>query len=377
MNINLETGIKFDSHDVRNFLLDGGRQAYIVEPQIAAGFKLQSTRENSESVEREIEIALAEQWQVEQRGNAISECDVAVTSMRPLKISTKFHLLSQIDTPDAHLKLVVKLFEDYDAAKHGEDIESWVRNSLPADVSDAQFRVETTTSITKSGNSRDGNIAQREAFISLYTRKEPRVKSEVVVVPDMPFDQWAAEAEVTIRKVGERFLDPNFKPQIAKEIQEVKPYTNEGDRVAGVTGLLDAITAEVIPGDCGKMNREDIKLLSLAAWPEFKVEWRDERIRIGCATVVISIPVLKTRISNLNFYVYFALPQEVGRTVIAIGKTCAIRSALGGAVIGVIVGNPAAALVAFNALFRMCIEREVKRCINPGILVLKEAGEWQ
>ena len=372
MKISLGCELDLSSKDVREFLFDLDRAEYDTPPLDVPGFKLQGTRKNTDFKSRDIEIAVAEQWQVEQRGNAVGLCEVNVTLIQPIHISTKFYLLSIIDVLDTHLQIVLDLFNKYNPATDGDDIKDWVRKSLPKDINETQFRVETTPSIIKPVGPHDGNIEQRLVLLSLYNRKGRKVDTAIHIVPDMPFDQWAVESEVSIRPIGKHLLDPNYKPEIKREIQEVKPGTSD----ASLDGILDAITAEIIPGDCGTMTREDIKLLSLAAWPEFKIEWHLEEIEIGCATIVINVPILKTRISNLNFYVYFALPADLGRTVMAIGKTCAIRSALGGAVIGVIIGNPAAALAAFNALFKMCIEREAKRCINPGILILKEAGNW-
>lgn len=98
---------------------------------------------------------------------------------------------------------------------------------------------------------------------------------------------------------------------------------------------------------------------------------------MGCSSITIVYPVLQFRISELVLFVYYFYPNDVRRTVLKIIETCAIRSALAGGVVGVVVGNPGAAISTFNALFKRCIEREVKECINPGIVTIKERGNWQ
>lgn len=376
MNIELESGIKFKDQELLEFLINRTLPEISLEiapPQDFVFDPLDSRLNTAPYDLRDIEFPLAEKWQVVQKGNAIAIGEVVVTSIQAVGITTAFLLFSRNGTPIEKLELVRGLFNEYDAAIHGADIESWVKGSLPEDISADDFKVKTSVTVKKDGDRRDGNVAQREAFLYLYTNQgDHPIRSEIYLVGDFTFGNWAKDGDVTVRLIGERLVSPDYKPETAREIQEVPAGTSD----ANLGTILDRVIEEIVPGDCGKMRREDIKLMSLAAWPEFKVEWKDVRVRIGCATVTITIPIIRTRISNLNFYVYFALPEDVGRTVMAIGRTCAIRAALSGVVVGVIVCNPAAAAAAFNATFKICIEREVQRCINPGILILKEAGAW-
>jgi hypothetical protein len=67
---------------------------------------------------------------------------------------------------------------------------------------------------------------------------------------------------------------------------------------------------------------------------------------------------------------------HIDRFIFKIAETCAIRSALGAAIIGIIMSNPAAAFASFNGLFKRCLEQEIKNCVNAGLLTIKEAGEW-
>ncbi len=117
-------------------------------------------------------------------------------------------------------------------------------------------------------------------------------------------------------------------------------------------------------------------MVSVAAWPEFKIEYWYQTIRVGCARIRIPVPTIRTRISNLIVFLYYHLPVQVDEAVFAILKACAIRSALTGAVVGIVLGNPAAAIVTFKANFTSCLKDEFFACLNPGLFLVKEAGTW-
>ena len=70
------------------------------------------------------------------------------------------------------------------------------------------------------------------------------------------------------------------------------------------------------------------------------------------------------------------MPKDVGATAFAIAKGCAISSALKGAVVGVVLGNLPLAIAAFKMSFKECVEREIKKCIYPGLFTIKEVGKW-
>jgi hypothetical protein len=319
-----------------------------------------------------LEYLVTELWSVEQNGSSIGVVKADVSFIQDVQITIDYWLFLKDDAPDSAKAHAKDLLERYDPATDGEDIPAWVASNLGPELKDDMYFLESAVHLKKAGVRKESNIDQRRALFALYGKDDDwEIRSEIHLVGDLNMPQWSQRNGIDLRQIGEepQKLDA---PTEAREIREVPQ--GQADQQLGT--ILDEILDVVVPSDCGQMDREEHKLLSLAAWPEFKIEWRKKRIKIGCSTITITYPVLRTRNSKLIFYVYYSLPRYVGRTVFKIAETCAIRSALGGGVVGVVLGNPAAALATFNALFKRCIEREVVKCIHPGLMTLKEAGGW-
>lgn len=102
----------------------------------------------------------------------------------------------------------------------------------------------------------------------------------------------------------------------------------------------------------------------------------DHRIRIGCSDIIISLPVIRIRNAQIVFYIYYSVPDDITQVLLKIMTVCATRAALEAAVLGVITSNPAVAIAVFNNQFKNCIQQEALKCINPGIMTLKETDEW-
>ena len=130
-------------------------------------------------------------------------------------------------------------------------------------------------------------------------------------------------------------------------------------------------------------------VMTLLQWPEFKVEWetctitirkRIWRFRISF-TIRIPCPRLYTRVSNLTLVSFVRWPKDSVQAQIAAKlSTCALRAALIGAVVGVALGNPGAASLAFEGAFERCLEDEAIgyiACLIPGIAVNKITGQWK
>jgi hypothetical protein len=134
------------------------------------------------------------------------------------------------------------------------------------------------------------------------------------------------------------------------------------------------------PAQCGELTENDWPILTLAAWPEFKVDWRDFTFDIGCGIrIVLTLPVLQIQISGVDLWVYTRYPSS-WTPVRSIIQQCAFEAALCGAVVGVVLLDPVAGLGAFEAYFEGCITDHLTQtieCMVPGLgLVTSVKNPW-
>lgn len=132
--------------------------------------------------------------------------------------------------------------------------------------------------------------------------------------------------------------------------------------------------------DLSELTENDWPILTLAVWPEFKVEWRDFTFDIGCGIrIVLTLPVLQIQISGVDLWAYTRYPNSWS-TVLSIIQHCAFEAALSGAVVGVVLLDPIAGLVAFEAYFEGCITDHLQQtieCMIPGLgLVTSVKNPW-
>lgn len=374
-NINTQINLDFSDSRIQKFLFEENQTQVTFDPPITQGFTAADERPNGElnPPTENIEFPITELWLLEQGNNPSGTIKVNVICGQELSIGIVYRLHLKDGIAEAPKNRALTLFAEYDPAIHGDDISAWVKSNLSDGLESSMFILESVVTLEKVGTRYDVDDSQRRALLALYGQDDYDTSGQIHMVynGDYTIEQWGNETKATLRKIGEE-QSKDDEPPVASEIQEVPP--GQADQQLGT--ILDQITGAIIPSDCGVMQREEHKLLTLLSWPEFKIEWRKKRIKIGCSTITITYPVLRTRTSRIVFYVYYSLPRSVGATVFKIASTCAIRSALGGGVVGIVMGNPAAALATFNALFKRCIEREVVKCIHPGLLTLKETGQW-
>jgi hypothetical protein len=134
------------------------------------------------------------------------------------------------------------------------------------------------------------------------------------------------------------------------------------------------------PVQCSELTEKDWPILTLAVWPEFKVDWRDFTFYIGCGIrIVLTLPVLQIQISGVDLWVYTRYPNS-WTPVLSTIQHCAFEAALSGAVIGVVLLDPIAGLGAFEAYFEGCITDHLTQtieCMVPGLgLVTSVKSRW-
>ena len=270
-----------------------------------------------------------------------------------------------------------RLVDEYNAS-NSPDLSAWISEQIKDGwIADSDLQLLADIHVEKVGKHREVNIAQRLALFRLYGIDPSPISTSIGILPETSFPRWATERNAELELIGTEATRRN-QPQVGREVAELKPGTPPGSNAqTQVASLLDEVTRNILPSECrGDFRREQQRLVSVFAWPEFKLEWYTITIKIGCARIQISLPRLLVRISNLIIFIYYHVPKRFDEAILTILKNCAIRSALSGAVIGIVVGNPAAAIAAFQSFFVDCLRQDAFACINPGLFLAKEVGDW-
>ncbi|MCA9232794.1 MAG: hypothetical protein KDA57_19245 [Planctomycetales bacterium] len=149
----------------------------------------------------------------------------------------------------------------------------------------------------------------------------------------------------------------------------------------------DSIVDDIADKIAGELNCDDYyvkdkhPVMTVLAWPEFKVEWYPHIVKLGCTRVKIWLPKLRTRIAEVVLYATVAVAKrEADATLMKIVSDCALASAAVGAVVGVVLANFVAAEAAFVALFQRCILIKVGQhitCMVPALALITIKGTWQ
>ena len=187
--------------------------------------------------------------------------------------------------------------------------------------------------------------------------------------------EWFSKKRISLKLISEDQGQPLRTP--SKDA--LKEQDAEG---ANPDTILDEI-AEEIAGDlnCDDYYKKKKKeVMTVLAWPEFKVVWYPKFVKLGCTRVKIWLPKLKTRIAEVVLYAVVAVSRrQADNTLLRIVGDCAIASAIVGSVVGVVLGNFLAAEAAFVALFKRCIVIKVGQhvsCMVPTIALITEKGKW-
>jgi len=379
MPLNFDTRLSFSDPEILRFLEDDhAAPVHAIEPDLGSQFDHDAAdrRPSGEptSHTQEVVFLVEEKYRLLENENGVGVHKVIVALKHDVGIKVDYWLfLRSSNLSEAEIAHVRDRFHAYDPAQHGEDVEAWMRANLEG-IDENDFEVEPCLTLHKHSQvAQDHDASQRKALFALLgiggSNPPP---STIHAVGDYSLTNWAQGRNLKLVLMGRELVaddsDPPANPDSA--------VLGDADDLQQVSAAIDAIVDHIIPGECGQMRLEQIKLLTLAAWPEFKIEWHQKRIKIGCSRITISVPVLRIRITKLVFYVYFKVPVHIDRFIITIARTCAVRSALTSAVIGVVTSNIGAAVASFVPLFKRCIEQEIRNCLHPGLLLATEPGPW-
>lgn len=382
MSLNLDVTLSYESEEVLEFIYNDEKGELLIPPISQEGFthdpidRRQNVGEGFEHRDR-IQCVVEEHWAVLQNNSIAGVNKVIVVLGHDVIISTESWLYLRTDISSAARQKARQMLIEYDSRLHGTDVRQWVASQLDATLTDDMFSLETAIIIKKIYSTPENkkieiNVEQRNLLMKLFNAEEGVVNSRIDLLGDTRFQDWSREEGCTIKQIGERLMVEKIEPAKQDSIKEFPMNTPNID----VGREIDALLAKIIPSNCGVMRRKEHKLLTLIEFPEFRIDWQNIRIKLGCVSVTIKLPILRVRLSKIVLYIYYSLPSNAGQTAFMIAEVCAKRSALGAAVIGIVLWNIAAAGAAFESLFKRCIEREVLECIHPGIMTIKEVGNW-
>lgn len=380
MTINTALKVSFEDQAVYDFIT-GAEQSFMTEPSDHEGFSEAGRQDNPYSGEtpaQRVPFIVTETYQVIQRTSVAGIVTAAVVLAHDVGI-TPVHILYLRDALEDASKIRAKALLNV-FGKNDGDFVDWLRNQLMGDwISEEDFSIDVIGRLEKkTAVPANINISQRVALYRLYGIADPGTDARFEYPgSDSSFDQWAKNRGTTLRLIGVEALPikASSKPETNLVVHELKPGQKMTE--ADVNNIVQSIVGIVVPSSCGNTRSEKFPLLSVSNWPEFKLEWISISIKIGCARVTISVPVLRTRSAKMVIFVRYERPEKIELTVWEIVKTCAIRGALVGTVTGIILANPAAALVAFQTAFNECVKEEALACLHPGVFLVKEVTDWQ
>ncbi|PQA92958.1 hypothetical protein B0A69_12360 [Chryseobacterium shigense] len=387
LKINFETRIDFTEKKIQEFLFDKNQQNYQVNPPVKSGFfyasdKVANDQMINASYQQKVTYSIREFWSVIQNNISVQNNPITIVYEQEVDINPEYLIYFREGISNEALAYAKDIISQY-RFDTGIAIEEWIQSKLNMILTEDMFYIDTSLYITKIGDRIEFNADQRYAFLRVYRlieedpSKDKPVKSQVHIIDDGDLSHWQKESKTRLEKLKyEELILDNIEPKQNPTIKEY-PANSPIPEAQKITDVLSVISSSLIPSDCGVMNFKTIKLLTLFNFPEFKVEMVDHRIRIGCSDIIISLPVLRMRNAEIVFYIYYSVPDDITQVLLKIMTVCATRAALEAAVLGVITSNPAVAIAVFNNQFKNCIQQEALKCINPGIMTIKETDDWR
>ena len=384
MPVDFNARFSFDDIEIKKFLGDETRETYSVEPMAPEGFTLDPS---------------------EPRGafdpdtNQTEHSENIVFLSHEIVISAEFVIFYRDGLNEVAKQHGRDLLKNYDPAEHGNDPRAYAASNLGNGLGIDDFELGTRVKLRKyewwstpDGPERavpnEKKIDQRVALFGLLGLPYPGQGDPVPEPPHsdigtgndnddgsgLSLPDWSRGRGNELRYVSRKIIFDDKEPPADPHYVEEVPNADDG---SAADSAMDRILRDVVPSSCEPTHKKKFRLLTLAGWIEFKIEWERKRIKVGCAKITIWVPRLRWREAKLVFYVYFKVSKNVIASALKIAEVCAIRSALGSAVLGVVTSNIAAAAAAFKPLFKRCIQQEIKKCLYPGLLMLKETRGWQ
>ena len=293
----------------------------------------------------------------------------------PVKQDVKFTLISNLlikDTVPQDLKdKIVTSFHLYDPNSGIDPYNFAFQEMSRQGITSDMFQIVSSFELNKIGV-RQEHTEQRDALLSTYNGGTNR-DIFLTIFGDLYladyFKRRGYQAVLVKREALDHIENPSHDP-----IHEA-----EGDNTS-IIGNVVKDEAQSIDCTINEITRVEIEIATVLIWPEFKQEWSWKMKKIGCVKTKFYLPTTFKRIGKKHLYAYVGKPDGLDQLIIQQIKDCASKSAILAAVIGVVLVDLPAALVAFKALFIECIRYNAGqniKCLIPGLFFLTETSEWK
>ena len=300
MAIQREYSPRLDQHVVYEFARGTGPSWDAPNPT-KAGYSLSPVPPKTASVPGVVPLywARREWYEVTEGGQAVGNFDLVVPWHQDLQAIIKNLLFVKDDVTAAQRAVIETAFKNYNWPADG-DPDDYVATKLagnPENIKRSMFSVDCTFSLAKVGPNFEHD-AQKKAVLSVYKDQE---SGQV----------WPGPGQAPV-KLGDGgyFKTRPLSPRMVKyEVVDDVPPPNIDPvheiNSSNPSSAIDTIISEEgSPLDCGTgYDTSEFPILTLLEYPEFMVEWRDFDYDLGCGVhVVLRLPVLRTRTSELNLW---------------------------------------------------------------------------
>lgn len=373
MRIQLDYSPNLDTREVHDYILDPKNTNSLAEAlPTQTGYTLTNTTKSG-THEMTFYSSVKEYYNVLKRNTLVGNFDILVPVRQVIELQVDMHLLMKDDTPNELKQIIRHAFEKYDPAI---DPIEYAEQQMGADITPDMFMVLPSFTIRKKG-APQLMTKQKEAILAMYDGTDTSGSTvdisdnENRTMPNFFHEKGLRAVYLKTENVGYIPSPPE------DQLHEVAVADNSK------TDVIDSILKQDTVGmDCTiyEVERIEKRIATLLLFPEFKIEWHQISIKIGCVRITFPVPILYARLSSKVLYAYVGKPNNVGKIFIAQVENCAIKAAVAGAVIGIVLGNFPGAIIAFKAVFTECIEYnagQYVQCLVPGLALLTEPeSDW-
>lgn len=372
-SIQLDYGINLDKLEIYDFASDPYRTDFSSPLPTEKGFNIVNPGKLAGTHDVAIFAAQREYYAVSQRKNVVGNFKVIVIVEQPVIAAvTSFLLVRDNVSADAKTKIVAG-FAAYDPNTNPDPIKYATAN-MGGDITSDMFVVRASFTLHKSGAAKIHD-EELKKILALYSGTGG---GSLFVGHQDNLGRNLLDTGIAVKKIGEERVGRVPEPEHdLLHVRQVKSV-HDGQEIDAVVSDIARLATPAVEG-CLFAARENMRIASIVAWPEFKIDWVDVSVRIGCVNVIFSVPVLRIRISSLVLYAYVVHVNNLEQVAIDTIRGCIVKAALLGAVVGVVFANFPVALAAFEAVFEDCVYFNLGAdavCMAPGLALLVESSAW-
>lgn len=337
------------------------------DPPLKAGFVGLHSQVMGTSPVQKFSWGVLETWSVQDLNRQhVSTFEVCVPHYQEFEVETiSFVSVDDRASQDAKDALL-QSFRSYNPAS-GVDPLEWARQALPSNepMGFGLFDVRQKYSLKKVGRLGSDDSAA-DAI---------RNRIETGGIADGPRKYYCSRVSVSL-------VDELPEPSSMLEERNLPANTDLSDPAIAQAEIEQIVAAVAQPAECDALSlqRWENKVGDLLTYPEFMIRWEFVHVRIGCVEVALHLPLLYTRMSTKQLWVFGYFPRDPLAVLGKIVESCAILAAGAGVVAGLVFANLAAAIAAFKHVFLECFKSKVTttvHCVIPGLALLTATEAWR